>query len=124
MIMLDKLISLLSPSGRLVIISPTLGERFFYDFSHIRPYYPQSIRHAFGQSSSPLSFGATERVLLKDIYFFKDPMRTRKWRSFYVTSSPLNPLTRALNNTFDIAWRVTAGHVGVTSSWLGVYQKT
>lgn len=124
MIILDKLISLLSPSGRLVIISPTLGERFFYDFSHIRPYYPQSIRHAFGQSNSPLSFGATERVVLKDVYFFKDPLRTRKWRSFYVTSSPLSPFTRALNSAFDLAWRITGGQAGVTSSWLGVYKKT
>lgn len=53
MSLLDRLITLLSSNGRLIMISPTLGERFFYDFSHIRPYYPQSIRHAFGQSSSP-----------------------------------------------------------------------
>lgn len=123
MVVLDKLISLLSANGRLVIISPTLGERFFFDFSHIRPYYPQSIRHAFGQSSSPLSFGATEQVVLNDIYFFKDPVRTRKWRSFYITTSRLHPLTRTLNKAFDLAWRATGGHAGITSSWLGVYQK-
>ena len=119
--LLDRLIALLAPQGRLVMISPVLGERFFHDFSHVRPYYPQSIRHAFGQSSSPLSFGAHERIVLKDIHFFRDPWRTRLWRSFYIQDTPLSPFTRALNKGFDLAWRLSDGQLGATSSWLGVY---
>ncbi|EJN34997.1 methyltransferase family protein [Pseudomonas sp. GM84] len=121
--LLDRLIILLKPQGRLVMISPVLGERFFHDFSHVRPYYPQSIRHAFGQSSSPLSFGANERIVLKDIHFFRDPWRTRLWRSFYIQDSPYAPLTRLLNKGFDLAWRLSNGQLGATSSWLGVYHK-
>lgn len=120
--LLDRLITLLTPNGRLVVISPVLGERFFHDFSHVRPYYPQSIRHAFGQSNAPLSFGASERIVLKDIHFFRDPWRTRLWRSFYVPDSTLHPFTRRLNQGFDLAWRLSDGCLGVTSSWLGVYQ--
>ncbi|MEO9242339.1 class I SAM-dependent methyltransferase [Pseudomonas inefficax] len=119
--LLDRLIALLAPQGRLVMISPVLGERFFHDFSHVRPYYPQSIRHAFGQSSSPLSFGAHERIVLKDIHFFRDPWRTRLWRSFYIQDTPISPFTRALNKGFDLAWRLSDGQLGATSSWLGVY---
>ncbi|AIZ33481.1 class I SAM-dependent methyltransferase [Pseudomonas parafulva] len=121
--LLKRLIDLLAPGGRLVLISPVLGERFFHDFSHVRPYYPQSIRHAFGQSNAPLSFGASERIVLSDIYFFRDPYRTRLWRSFYVEKSVLHPFTRWINRGLDLAWRASNGHVGVTSSWLGVYQQ-
>ena len=121
--LLDRLIALLAPKGRLVMISPILGERFFHDFSHVRPYYPQSIRHAFGQSTSPLSFGAQERIVLKDIHFFRDPWRTRLWRSFYIPDTPLSPLTKVLNQGFDFAWRISNGLLGTTSSWLGVYHK-
>lgn len=121
--LLDRLIALLSDQGRLIIVCPTLGERFFYDFSHIRPYYPQSIRHAFGQSTSPLSYGASERLVLKDIHFFKDPYRTRKWRSFYVPSSPLHGFTKGVNQLCDVAWRLSEGRIGVISSWLGVYTR-
>ncbi|HEY0288407.1 MAG TPA: class I SAM-dependent methyltransferase [Pseudomonas sp.] len=121
--LLDRLILLLADQGRLIIVCPVLGERFFYDFSHIRPYYPQSIRHAFGQSTSPLSFGASEQLVLNDIYFFKDPYRTRKWRSFYVQASPWHGFTEQVNKAFDLAWRLSDGRIGVISSWLGVYTK-
>lgn len=122
-LLLERLILMLADQGRLIIVCPTLGERFFYDFSHIRPYYPQSIRHAFGQSTSPLSYGASEQLVLRDIYFFKDPFRTRKWRSFYMPQSRYHRVTRWVNNAFDIAWRLSNGNIGAISSWLGVYTK-
>lgn len=121
--LLEKLIGMLKKDGRLIIVCPLLGERFFHDFSHIRPYYPQSIRHAFGQSTSPLSYGATQQLVLKDIYFFKDPFRTRLWRSFYIQQSSQHAATKLLNTSFDFVWRLSKGHIGVTSSWLGVYTR-
>lgn len=117
-----KLCRSLDRDGRIVVITPLLGERFFHDVSHIRPYYPQSMRHAFGQENAPLLFGGVNLIELTDIYFFKDPFRTRTWRSFYVHTSPLAPITRAINRVFDRLWRVSGGRVGVKASWLGVYR--
>jgi SAM-dependent methyltransferase len=112
----------LAPGGRLIIITPLHGERFWHDFSHLRPYYPQSIRHAFGQLASPLSFGGSTILELEDIYFFADPLRTRTWRSFYVKRGLRHRLTSALNGLFDAAWRLSGGRIGIKSSWLGVYR--
>ena len=120
--LVPQLCALLLPGGRLVMITPLLGERFFHDFSHIRPYYPQSIRHAFGQQASELSFGAATLIELKDIYFFKDPYRTRTWRSFYVSKGPKGAFTRLLNRFFDLSWRISGGRIGAKASWLGVYE--
>lgn len=120
--LIPRLCAKLSNHGRLVIISPTPGERFYHDFSHIRPYLPQSIRHAFGQYGAPVSFGEQNIVDLVDIYFFKDPYKTRLWRSFYVGKGPLRLFTKSINLVFDLLWRLSDGRIGVTSSWLGCYE--
>lgn len=121
--LIPRLCGKLAQGGRLILVSPTLGERFYHDFSHVRPYMPQSVRHAFGQIGAPISFGENAFLKLIDIYFFKDPYRTRLWRSFYVGSRFKMGCTSLINNIFDIMWRFTCGRIGVTSSWLGVYQK-
>ena len=117
-----RLCGLLSARGRLVIVTPTPGERFYHDFSHVRPYLPQSIRHAFGQDGAPLSFGSRKLIELVDIHFFKDPYRTRLLRSFYVGRPAMRTFTRTLNSTFDFLWRASGGRIGTVASWLGVYE--
>lgn len=120
--LIPKLLKLLANDGHLIIITPTYGERFYHDFSHIKPYLPQSIRHAFGQIGAPISFGENKLIELVDIYFFRDPYRTRSWRSFYVGSPLERGFTRALNACFDIIWKISSGRFGVIASWLGVYR--
>lgn len=119
--LIPKLVALLAPGGRLILITPTDGQRFYHDFSHVRPYLPQSVRHAFGQTGAPISFGESKLVELQDIYFFKDPYRTRLWRSFYVGRGLKRKSTKLINDIFDLMWRVSGGRVGVTASWCGVY---
>jgi SAM-dependent methyltransferase len=121
--LVPELCAAVVPDGLVVIVTPTFGERFFHDFSHVRPYLPQSIRHGFGQVGAPLSFGERNLLELTDIHFFKDPYRTRSWRSFYVGTGPARAFTRALNGFFDVLWRLTGGRVGVIASWLGVYRR-
>jgi SAM-dependent methyltransferase len=120
--LISRLCALLASDGRLVIVTPTPGDRFFHDFSHVRPYLPQSIRHAFGQTGAPISFGQKGLIELTDIYFFRDPYRTRLWRTFYVATGIRRSLVRAVNASFDALWRVSGGRIGVTASWLGVYK--
>lgn len=120
--LVPRLCDRLATDGRLIIVSPTPGERFYHDFSHVRPYLPQSIRHAFGQTGAPISYGESRLIELIDIYFFKDPFRTRFWRSFYVGKRFNRVFTRIVNIGFDVLWRVTRGRIGVVASWLGVYK--
>lgn len=112
----------LKKDGRLILISPTPGERFYHDFSHIRPYLPQSIRHAFGQKGAPISYGEEKIIKMIDVYFFKDPYRTRLWRSFYTGNAIVMGFTKYINIFFDLLWIITKGNIGVHASWLGVYK--
>ncbi len=113
----------LRADGKLIIITPVLGERFYYDFSHMRPFYPQSIRHAFGQIEAPLSFGALRLINLIDVYFFRDPFRPRTWRSYYFAHGIKKLAVNVVNGCSDLAWRLTGGRIGALASWLGVYEK-
>src|SRR5271157_2937233 len=60
--LVPRLCGMLVAGGRLVIVTPTPGERFYHDFSHVRPYLPQSIRHAFGQIGAPISYGESSLI--------------------------------------------------------------
>jgi SAM-dependent methyltransferase len=120
--LIPRLCAQLGKDSRLIMVSPTLGERFYHDFSHVRPYLPQSIRHAFGTTGMPISFGEAGLIELVDIYFFKDPYRTRQWRSFYISRGFKGAFTRAYNRALDLLWRASGGRIGVTASWLGVYE--
>lgn len=120
--LLESLCHRLAEDGRLIVITPVPGENFYHDFSHIRPYLPQSIRHAFGQSGAPISYGEKKLIALSDIHFFKDPYKTRFWRSYYFGTGPRRFLSKCLNASFDMLWRATGGRIGITASWLGVYR--
>ncbi|MFL9993015.1 class I SAM-dependent methyltransferase [Paraburkholderia sediminicola] len=120
--LIPRLCAQMGKDSHLIVVSPTLGERFYHDFSHVRPYLPQSIRHAFGATGMPISFGEAGLIEMVDIYFFKDPYRTRQWRSFYINRGFKGSFTRLYNRALDLLWRVSGGRIGVTASWLGVYE--
>ena len=120
--LIPRLCGKLSIDGRLVIVTPTPGERFYHDFSHVRPYLPQSIRHAFGQVGAPIYYGENNLIELIDVYFFKDPWRTRLWRSFYLDTGITGQSTRVINAAFEQVWRISGGRIGAVASWLGVYR--
>jgi len=119
--LIPRLCARLAPGGWLMIVTPTPGERFYHDFSHVRPYLPQSIRHAFGQVGAPISFGESRLIELVDIHFFRDPFRPRMWRSFYFGSRPARMLVSVINAFSEAAWRLSGGRIGVVASWLGIY---
>lgn len=119
--LIPKLCQRLSPTGRLIVLSPTHGERFYHDFTHIRPYLPQSFRHAFGSTGMQISYQETKLLNLEDIYFFKDPYRPRHWRSFYIKKGIRHFLTQGINALMENIWHISGGRFGVTASWLGVY---
>lgn len=119
--LIPKLCQKLATQGKIIVLSPTHGERFYYDFTHVRPYHPQSFRHAFGATGMPNSYQEIKLLHLEDIYFFKDPYRPRHWRSFYRKTGLMPFLTRRIVALLDGMWRISGGRCGVTASWLGVY---
>ena len=121
---MDRYLPFLKDDGKLIIITPFPGERFWHDFTHVRPYLPQSIRMLFGGIVAPSSSKAGHRMELEEIFFFKDSWRLRNCRAFYPSSSTsgIQRVAVWLCNVFlALSHLASGGRVGATASWLGIY---
>lgn len=122
---MDHYLPLLADDGRLLIITPVLGDRFYYDPTHVRPYYPQSLWMLIGSLQTPVQRRSRHYMELEDIYFFRDAWRPRGWRWYYpVHGKPL--VTKIVNYiSMTLAWLhvLSGGHCGTRASWLGLYRK-
>ena len=133
---LEKYLGMLAADGRLIILSPVLGKRFYYDFSHIRPYYPQSIWMLLGDCICAASYKSSMRIALDDIYFFHDSIRLRSgvWGRYYYPCvaqhepywkyALLSSVVSAFNMAFSALHLLSGGRLGVQASWMGIYRKT
>lgn len=130
---MEHYLSLLKDDGRLIVITPVLGSRFYYDFTHARPYYPQSLWMLFGDLVAPASYKSGWKMELDDIYFFRDPVRLRwGWRSYYpcvaqhmgeVEFKIYSIGGGLLNIFFTALFKASCGKIGVPASWLGIYRR-
>jgi ubiquinone/menaquinone biosynthesis C-methylase UbiE len=123
---LNIYIDKLSPTGKIIILTPLLTPKFYYDYTHEKPYYPQSIRHAFGSNQEEISFKKGQVELeLTDIYFFRDSYRTRTWRSYYIQKDNefKHFFTKYINVFLASIYLLSGGRIGEKASWMGVYVK-
>jgi len=123
---LETYIQMLNSDGILIIASPLRGERFYYDITHIRPYYPQSIWHSFGGNIEELSLGRSRSILeLKDIYFVRDCYRTRNFRSYYINDGLgfASSILKITNYLLAALYNISGSRIGIRASWLGIYTK-
>ncbi|MDR3054343.1 MAG: class I SAM-dependent methyltransferase [Zoogloeaceae bacterium] len=120
---MDHYLPMLKEDGRLIIITPMPGTRFWYDFTHIRPYTPQSLGMMFGIINAPASLRMSNRLILEDIRFFRDRWCTRTNRHYY----PLNGGIREtmilmVNILLAGLFAISGGRLGTLASWLGTYK--
>lgn len=114
----------LRPGGKLVVLTPVPGERFWHDFTHVRPYLPQSLWMLIGGLDTAVSSRANHRMHLEDVWFFKDSFRTRKTRAYYhVPGVPdiMKHINFAWNTLMAALYLGTNGRFGVSASWMGIY---
>ena len=130
---MDHYLSMLAENGILIILTPMPGVRFWHDYTHVRPYTPQSLGMMFGILNGPVAFRPKNKMLLKRIYFFRDSWRIRDSRYYYpikIFSKPnLKEKTGKyfiflMNTTLASLHAISGGRFGTTASWIGIYQKT
>lgn len=123
---LSLYIDMLKDDGVIIIASPLIGDRFYYDITHTRPYYPQSIWHSFGENKEEISTGReSKKIHLNDIYFVRDCFRTRKSRAYYIRDGlgAEHALLRILNYSLALIYLLSGYRIGLQASWIGFYSK-
>lgn len=109
----------------LIIASPVLGDRFYYDMTHVRPYYPQSIWHIFGSNSEEASIKrSSERLRLVDLAYVRDSFRLRNARGYYINDGLglIYHIIRAMNYFLASLYLLSIYKIGRNASWIGCYK--
>lgn len=126
---MDKYVPMLHEKGRLIVITPFPGIRFWHDFTHVRPYTPQSLGMLFGILGGPAAYRAKASMELEDIWFFRDCWRIRNSRGYFSLDSSASPIgrvfrqvVRSLNTFFACLYLASGGRAGRLASWMGVYR--
>lgn len=127
---MDHYLPLLADNGKLIVVTPLPGERFWHDFTHVRPYTPQSLGMMFGILGAPAAFRPKVRMQLQEIRFFRDSWRIRHNRHYYPStlkqgSAPatgwIRKLVSAANASLACLYVYSGGRLGPLASWAGVY---
>lgn len=119
---IDSYLDRLVPGGVLVIATPLLGDCFYDDFDHIKPYMPTGILNVFGQSAAQVQFYSRNRLELSDLWFRRGYHKFVCYRSAYLKTRMTWPL-RVLNVLSALLFRVSFGWVGKVDGWVGVFKK-
>ncbi|HRQ56054.1 MAG TPA: methyltransferase domain-containing protein [Azoarcus taiwanensis] len=127
---MEKYVPMLQEQGRLIVITPFPGIRFWHDWTHVRPYTPQSLGMLFGILGGPAAYRAKVAMELEDIWFFRDCWRIRNSRGYFSLDSSAHPIGRGfrqvvqtLNTFFACLYLVSGGRAGGLASWMGVYRQ-
>lgn len=127
---MDRYLPMLEDDGRLVVITPMPGIRFWHDYTHVRPYTPQSLGMMFGILGGPAAFRPQIGMALEEIWFFRDSWRVRNNRYYF----PLPPegvgegtiyfrrLIVVANAVLAGLHAISGGRLGKLTSWMGVYR--
>ena len=122
MVFMDAYLDRLKPGGTLVIATPLMSKYFYDDFDHVKPYQPAGLMMVFGAGSAQVQYYARNRLKLVDLRFRRAPLRISYARSRYVRT-PARFALMAADLACGAAFFLTAGIVGSTDGWIGVFEK-
>ena len=120
---IDRYLDRLTVGGRLVIATPLMSKYFYDDFDHVKPYQPAGLMMVFGAGSAQVQYYARNRLKLVDLRFRRAPLRISYARSRYVRT-PARYALMAADFVCGAAFFLTAGIIGRTDGWIGVFEKT
>lgn len=119
---LDDYLSYLRPGGYLVIATPLASDRFFDDFDHVRPYQPLGFSMVYGAGDAQVQYLGKHRLELIDLWFRRSPFGVAFARGLYVRAWTSRWLQSA-NLAGVAAFRISAGLIGRTTGWVGMFCK-
>ena len=115
-------LKLLRSGGFLVLATPTLSDRFFDDFDHVKPYQPTGFDMVFGGGPAQVQYYGAATLVLQDIWFRRSAYSVTLARGMYVKSWT-TPICQAVNLGSALLYRVSAGLMGQTTGWVGLFRK-
>jgi SAM-dependent methyltransferase len=114
---LDRLV----PGGLALMASPVEHPGFYLDFDHVKPYYPQGIMDFFGPEAAQTQLRSRHVLHMEDVRFKRGPLRLRQLRSLLLKKH--DAPAHVLNLLLLFAFAGTAGWIGRTEGWIGLFRR-
>ncbi len=116
---IDSYLERLELGGYLIIITPLMWHRFYDDFDHVRPYPPESIRRVFCGNKFQMQYHSRHR--LEECHIM---VRRRRFIPQHYHRTPGAKLrTRVVSRIASLSYRLSAGMIGVTDGWMGLFRR-
>lgn len=119
---MEGYLTYLKPGGALVIATPLLTDYFFDDFTHVKPYHPESILMIFGEGNHQVNMQSSAMLELRDLWFRTSAYKVRWVRTRYLGKFG-KVLVKAINAVFALLHLASFGLLGKKDGWVGVFQK-
>lgn len=120
---MDTYLDHLKPGGRLIVATPLGSDYFYDDFDHIKPYQPIGLSMVFGETAAQVQYYARNKLVLRDIWFRKSPLRISYARGRYLRT-PGRFILAVLDLLAAAAYVLSGSLIGTTNGWVGVFEKT
>ncbi len=112
----------LKPGGQLIIATPLLTDYFFDDFTHIKPYHPESILMIFNDVNPQVSMRSSVKLELRDLWFRTSPYRLR-WVRIRYLGTLRKALVRGVNGLLAFLHYASFGLLGRKDGWVGGFER-
>lgn len=119
---LDGYLRFLKPGGYVIFVTPLLWEGFYWDFDHIKVYYPMGINMVFGEKTAQVQYYGETQLKLIDIWFRRDARHVHYHRGLYV-KSVTSKWWKLVDLFYRFLFKISFGWIGITNGWMGLYQK-
>ena len=119
---IDSYLDRLAPGGYLVIATPLLGDCFYDDFDHVKPYLPTGILNVFGKGHAQVQFYSKNNLELLDLWFRRGFHKFAYFKSAYI-KTPMTIPVRMLNMLSAVVFRLSFGMIGKVDGWVGIFRK-
>jgi hypothetical protein len=100
-----------------------MSDYFYDDFDHVKPYLPTGLMMVFGETGAQVQYYARNKLVLRDLWFRRNPLRLSYMRGRYVRT-PARYLLIALDILSACVFLLSARLIGKTDGWVGVFERT
>ncbi len=118
---IDDYLDYLCTGGFLLIATPFMSPNFYDDFDHIRPYTPQAIEQAFVAEKPKIQYISRNRLETLKIQRGRSRLRPSQSHACYLRGHPL--IAKCEDRFASLLFRISAGVIGLTDGWFGLFRK-
>ncbi len=117
---LDHYLFRLKRGGHLVVATPLMGDSFYEDFDHIKPYSASSILSVFGGTNTQVQYYSANKIQLLKLWYRMKPLRFNSHRNNFVATRWFLQFS---NLGSALLFFLTRKVFGKADGWVGVFKK-